>query len=392
MNTVNTNTENSNDVPDLMEMSDEDFAKLSPSQFEGDDPDENQEQLADDTSSDVADDADDTGGADAAEETTEESTESTASPSEPLDLDFGNDTQPEEQQNQTSEDHQFSDTDDDASSVTDELPKADEESELAKVYAPFKADGRTIQVKTPEEVRTLMQFGVNYSRKMEEMKPYRQVLKTLENNDLLDGEKINFLIDLHKKDPAAMKKFFKDSGIDPHDLSYEDNSDYSPNDHMVPVKELELDEVLNEIRETPAFARTAKVLQDDWDMASKRILLDNPGAIKVINDHIESGIFDEIDAVMATERALGRLNGLSDLEAYRKIGDAMQEAGQFKSQQKATASTGKTTQDSVQTSGSDDTVKTRKRAASPTKGSTSARPPQPNFLDMPDDELEKFKL
>jgi len=42
-----------------------------------------------------------------------------------------------------------------------------------KVSAPFKADGKDVQVRTPEEAVRLMQMGVNYSKRMKEMKPLR---------------------------------------------------------------------------------------------------------------------------------------------------------------------------------------------------------------------------
>jgi hypothetical protein len=389
-------TETKTEPINLHNMSDDEFSNLDPSDLDGLIPVETQEEKTATKTVAEEDNVDDTGGADATKESEAASTEGAVPTSDDLNLDLGNDERTEEQQATSTEADQATETDETASAATDEsTDEVDTAAELAKVFAPFKADKKTIQVKNAEEARILMQFGANYSRKMEEMKPYRQMLKTLENNDLLDGDKINFLIDLHKKVPAAMKKFFKDSGLDPHDLSYEDDSpDYKPNDHLVPQQELDLDEVLDSIRDTPSFARTAKILQDDWDMASKRILLDNPGAIRVINDHIASGAFDQIDEVMATERALGRLEGLSDLEAYRKIGDAMYEAGKF-ANQKTPAPTGSTTQDSEQTNSGSETEaerKARKRAAATTTGAASAGKPRPNFLSMPDDELEKFDV
>ncbi len=51
--------------------------------------------------------------------------------------------------------------------------------------------------------------------------------------------------------------------------------------------------------------------------------------LKVINEHMQSGIYDLIAKELDSERMFGRLNGMSDIEAYRQIGDAIQARGGF---------------------------------------------------------------
>src|SRR5215207_849386 len=75
---------------------------------------------------------------------------------------------------------------------------------MAEVLKPFKANGREMSVTSPEEVRTLMQQGANYNKKMQGLKPHLALVKQLEQNNLLSDEKIGFLIDLSKKNPEAM--------------------------------------------------------------------------------------------------------------------------------------------------------------------------------------------
>ena len=371
---------------DLENMSDDDVMKLSL-------PDGEDVELSA-TEADINEtETDDTGGADAEENSEDESTQETDSTSVEAKDDTGNESQTDDTEQLNADAHQAESTEETQSDVPDEAPrKSDAKTELAKLLAPFKAGGRTIKVETPDDLRSLAQMGVDYSRKMADMKPYRQVLKTLEKENLLDGEKISFLIDLHRKDPAAMKKFFKESGLDPHDLAFEDGTEFTPNDHMVPEKEIALDAVLDSIRDTESFSRTAKVITDEWDTASKRVLLDNPQGIKIINDHIASGVYDQIVDVMATERALGRLEGLSDLDGYRKVGDAMYAEGKFgKPNQHSTSPSGNNSQDSAQANGSE-TVKSRKRAASPTKGSASAGKPKFDLANMTDEQVESINL
>lgn len=371
----------------LAEMSDDAVMNMAPPTDDGE-----LELSATETEIDNVE-TDDTGGADAEDNVDNDTTQEADSTSANVIPDAGDESQTDDTEQLNADADQAESTDETQSDVTDDTTRTGKaDVELAKLLAPFKAGGRTIKVDTPDDLRQLAQMGVDYSRKMADMKPYRQMLKTLERENLLDGEKMSFLIDLHKKDPAAMKKFFKESGLDPHDLNFEDGTEFTPNDHMIPEKELALDAVLDEIRETPAFERTAKILTDEWDTASKRVLLDNPQGIKIINDHIESGVYDQIIDVMATERALGRLEGLSDLDGYRKIGDAMYAEGKFGTpNEQSTSTTDNDSQDSAQANGSE-TVKSRKRAASPTKGSASAGKPVLDLANMTDEQVDNIDM
>ena len=240
-----------------------------------------------------------------------------------------------------------------------------------------------------------MQMGVDYSRKMEAMKPYQRVLKTLEKNDLLDIGRLNFLIDLDKKNPEAIKKFLKDSEIDPMDLSLEDDTKaYKPTDHMVGEQEVALDNVLDDIRKTDTFDRTAQLISKDWDTASRHVLFEDPQIIRTLNDHMQSGIFDKIAEVMDRERILGRLVGLSDLEAYKTVGDALQAGNAFQPPSPTeTSSNGDTpqlSQDSGSKSAKADELRNRRLAASPPKGAASAGKPKVDLSKLSDEDIEKM--
>ena len=276
--------------------------------------------------------------------------------------------------------------------------ETDYKAELAKVLAPFKAAKREIKVNTPEDARRLMQMGVDYSRKMEAMKPYQKVLKTLERNDLLDIDKVNFMIDLDKKDPAAIKKFLKDHAIDPMDIDLEDNTGYEPTDHSPSDKELAVDAVIDGIRGSASFDATVKVITEDWDKASRQILLDEPDVIRIINDHVGAGIYEKITDRLENERVFGKHAGLSDLEAYKNVGDAMFDAGEFgnpKGAPQTTAPASEATQDEQDPKGSDESDakrKARRKAASPTKGSAATKKKVVDFSKFTDEQIEAFDI
>ena len=205
----------------------------------------------------------------------------------------------------------------------------DYEAAYKQLTAPFKANGREIQVQSVEDAVALMQMGANYNKKMAALKPNLKLMKLLENNGLLNEEKLSFLIDLEKKNPEAIGKLIKDSGVDPLDLDASKAGDYKPTPHKVDDRELELDEVLDEIQETPSYARTLDVVSNQWDGQSKNVIANSPQVLKVINSHVQSGVFDVIVKEVEREKMFGRLSGLSDIEAYRQVGDAIQARGGF---------------------------------------------------------------
>ena len=205
----------------------------------------------------------------------------------------------------------------------------DFEAEYKRLLAPFKANGREIQVSSVDDALSLMQMGANYNKKMAGLKPSLKLMKMLENNGLLSEEKIGYLIDLEKKNPEAINKLVKESGINPMDLDAEKAGEYKPKTHSVDDREMELDTVLEEIQDTASYNRTLAIVSKEWDGKSKQVIADQPQLLKLINDHVERGIYDLISKEVESGRMLGRLNGLSDIEAYRQVGDAIQARGGF---------------------------------------------------------------
>lgn len=224
------------------------------------------------------------------------------------------------------------DTDDDADGDEEDNGEVDYKAAYEQIMAPFKANGKTIQVQTAADAIQLMQQGANYNKKMAALKPGLKVLKTLENNGLLDETKINYLIDLDKKNPEAIAKLVKDSGIDPLDMGTDEQAAYQPNSYTVDDKEMALDEVLSEIHDSPHYQETMNIIGDKWDAESRRLIVENPSIIAAINGQIETGVYAQIAQEMDRERMLGRLNGIPDVMAYRQIGLRMEEAGAFRSQ------------------------------------------------------------
>jgi hypothetical protein len=384
---------------DIAGLSDEEFlneyARLQASQTSNDSepgvPDESQTSS---TSEEVAEDVEETGGADLADEATDDEEAGEVSASEESEDVDGNDEPSSDTSGARTAPHQGAGTDEtEPEDESDSSGESGAEAELAQLLAPLKAAKRTIEIGSVEKARQLMQMGVDYSRKMADMKPYQRMMTSLERAGLLEEDKLNFLIDLANKQPKAIQKLLKDSDIDPLDLDLEDSGAYQPNDHMVSEGELAVDQVLDSIRPSPKFDEVVDTVSA-WDTASKRALMDNPQVLQHLTAHMETGIYDMIMSRLESDRIFGKHVGLSDLDAYKAVGDAMHEEGAFAKAPaaQATSAAGNTDQGHSQDSqGSSESVKARKRAASPPKGTASkARKQQPDFSKMTDEEIENY--
>lgn len=279
--------------------------------------------------------------------------------------------------------------------VTEDATAVDYKAVHDKLMAPFKANGREMKVSNVDEAIHLMQMGANYNKKMAGLKPSLKILKMLENEGLLDESKLTYLIDLDKKNPQAVQKFIQESGVDPLTMDPEQKHEYAPSSkYAVADSQIELDEVLSEIKDTPSYARTIHAVTNQMDEPSKRLLLSQPRSIALINEHISNGIYDRIMNKVENDRTFGRLVGLSDIEAYKQVGDELHKSGAFNDV--ITPTTQKepvVVATTVPASQTDNSLKDKKRAASPTKPTVAKKAPLPqdfNPLSMSDADFEKF--
>ena len=276
--------------------------------------------------------------------------------------------------------------------------EVDYKAEYEKLMKPFKANGRDIQVSSVEDAIALMQMGANYNKKMAALKPNMKLMKMLENHDLLSEEKLNYLIDLSRKDAGAINKLIKDSGIDPLSLDTEKAEGYTPKSYKVDEREIELDMVLEQIQHTQAYPKTLEVVSKQWDPASRQVVANSPQLLKIINDHVDRGIYDVISAEVERERIFGRLNGLSDIEAYRQVGDAIQARGGFDHLvQKRTEQGQQTPARPVVVqpkpkSADDSKLREMRKAASTSKPASASATPAMDFnpLALSDEEFSKL--
>jgi len=376
-----------------LEISDEDFMNNA-SSFEDTDlgtvDDEDHDESASDTSVEADKPVDDGDGTDETDTTDSDNEKDAGNSSDGSD---GDDTTID------SDDTDASNKADDKDNQTSaEELTAEQYAEVGRrIMGEFKANGTMMKVKSVEDALQLMQMGANYHKKMTGLKPSLKTLKLLENNDLLDLEKLNYLIDLSQKKPEAIKKLLKDSNLDPLQIDLEEENNYVPAKRTVSDTEMALEEVLNNISDSPSYDKTLTVLSEKWDDASRRAVADNPQIIGVINAHMDSGIFDQVANAVAYERSLGKLVGVSELDAYQRIGAYMHENNMFKGaavqqQQKVQPMQQDPQPQNLQNTQQDDERKNRKKAASPSRQGSASVKKDDNYnpLAMSDEEFAKL--
>jgi hypothetical protein len=305
------------------------------------------------------------------------------------------DTQSEQEPEAKSTEPASLDTEDKVSDTdgdTRETPTVDFQGAYEKIFSPFKANGTEMRVDTVEDVMSLMKMGANYQKKMAALAPNLKIVKMLEKNNLLDASKLNNLIDLSKNNPAAISKLIKDSGIDPLDIDTDEDVQYTPNEYHVSDKEYKLDEALESIKDSSTFKQTIDVLSTQWDTESKNIISDNPQFIGIIDEHMQNGVYAEINKLITKERALGRLEGVSDITAYKQAAQYLANTGVLNDTSTPSAAVTQPTSDvSSKTKAQNDAkLSTKRKAAASTKTSSKPATSQPDFLKMTDDEFMKM--
>ena len=217
----------------------------------------------------------------------------------------------------------------DNSKPAEAAPTINFEQEYNRLMAPFKANGKMITLNSPEELIQLAQMGANYTRKMQDIQPHRKVLQMLENNGLLDEGKLSFLIDLDKKNPEAIKKLIKDTGMDPLDIDTSVEPDYKEGNHRISDEDVAFTTVLEDIKSSPNGIETIQVI-NQWDHASKDLLWKSPELMSVIHSQRDNGIYDRITTEIDRRKTLGIIPAsVPFINAYKVVGDELNSQGKF---------------------------------------------------------------
>ena len=202
-----------------------------------------------------------------------------------------------------------------------------------KLFAPFKASGVDMQVRSVDEAIQLMQMGANYQKKMQTLKPKMRLLQSMERHQF-DEEKLNFALDLISGNKEAIHKLVTDHSFNSDDL-YDDDGNvpsYVPTDKLVSQSEMDVRAAFEQIETSPHIGRVQQVLQKDWDMDSANEFVKNPSLIINLEQQMQAGHFDIIQTEMMRQRTMygQQTQHLNDLQLYCAIGEQLVKQGQLK--------------------------------------------------------------
>lgn len=376
----------------FLEMSDEEIANMEPSDLEPEAID-NDDETTDDTveaeenpteteESESEDDTEEESSEESEEENEEQAEEESGS-EEPKETPDTEQEEPEEKSNKEVQ--------------TKDAETINYEQEYKRLMQPIKANGKEIQLKSIDEVISLVQMGANYTRKMSALKPHLKLLKTLENNKLLEENEISFLIDLKNKKPEAIARLLKDADINPLDIDVDLGKNYTPSNNIASDQSVAIDAVIDDLKDSPHFATLTKVVAKDWDNKSKLVIHEDPEILRQLHNHMipdaqGNSIYNYVSSEVERRKVLGQLQGMSDYEAYIQVGNELYEQSR---QQQAKANVAKRVVKPAAkpTNVDPETLKNKKLAAAPTKGkATPSKQFDFNPLSLSDEEIEKLSV
>lgn len=209
------------------------------------------------------------------------------------------------------------------------------------ITGKFRANHKDVQVTNPDDIRTLMQYGMNYHKKMAEIAPYRKILKALQSSGFNSEDNINFAIDLLSGNKEAIAQLIKDKQIDIYELNqerYDDNGNpieqtYQRTNHMPSDARIAFDNVLEELSGSESGKKAIDYIRNlDGDSFAE--VFNHPHIVRHIADHIENGLFEDAMSTLEQEYALGRVPpNTKAIDAYAHVAQYLEKANPNKYRQ-----------------------------------------------------------
>lgn len=299
-----------------------------------------------------------------------------------------------------------------AGNSTSATPNQDNmESDISRLFQPFKASGKEFQVRNIDEAISLMQKGVDYTQKQQQLKPRLAEMKTLDQYGML-GDNLNYAIDLFTGRPEAVAKLIRDKKLDVNQLmpssnefgeTQETTTNYVPNNHKISEEQMQLSDVIDTLKANNSYDKVNTAVTK-FDEVSQREFVKDPNKLLALQEHINSGLYDAVMNEIDHQKTIGNpaLTGKTDFEVYTDMATtllnyvAQQQQNQLQQQQDQTQPQYNSQyQQQVQTQQQYQQIQNRKASVAPNRGyagNTSNRVTDFDPLHMSDKELESLDL
>ena len=173
--------------------------------------------------------------------------------------------------------------------------------------AEFVANGKKHQFTDAQHLVRAAQMGLGYNKKMQELAPYKGIIRTLKESQFDSDERMQLLADVIKGDKAALNAFIKEVGIDPLDIASEtEELKYQPVNLLPTQAELTFEDKGQELRSTPEGVAVLSEM-NQWDDASIGAFMHTPAAFDILVEDKASGLFDTVIATIERDSAIGTM-------------------------------------------------------------------------------------
>ena len=234
---------------------------------------------------------------------------------------------------------------------------------------------------------------MNYTQKMQQIKPWRKTIDAIEQANL-NQDDVNLAIDVLKGDKDAIAALLKRTGIDALELDVDD-AKYQPKDYGRNETELAIKDIVDEIKNDKEYDTTYDILETRWDSKSKTEFVENPELIRQLHLDVKSGMFDTISPI-ASKLKVYDGGSKSDLDYYKM---AAQQYFDNLAQEEARlekAENTKVERNKIEKVKADSekrnatkTASKRRKAAAPTK-KTSGVKKRTDYLDASDENFDDW--
>lgn len=266
---------------------------------------------------------------------------------------------------------------------------------------PIKANGKNLKLTNVDDVIRLVQMGANYNLKMAGIKEQIPYLKMLERNNLLDEGKLSYLIDLHEGKQGAIARLLKEHNVDLYEFDTDTEKAYVPQNRSVSMQEIQIEDAIKEISTSDKFLDTMKVIQEVWDEPSREVVREDPEKIKILNEHIETGIYAAVSAEVERMQLLGHIpDNVPAIQVYETVGQMMYEKGLLNGltpagsapRQQEKSSTSEESYVNQEKRQQEEALKRKRRAATATTAKSTVSKPTKAIspLSLSDEEFAKL--
>ncbi len=186
----------------------------------------------------------------------------------------------------------------------------DTEPEVQEVQKyKVKANGQEFDF-TLNELQLLAPKAMDYTKKMQELSPWRKTISALKDNHISQDD-VNLMIDVLKGDKNAIASIMKRTGLDALEIDTE-NVTYQPKNYGRDEVELAVNDIISKYESDPEFSITADIISSKWDDSSRSEFFKDVRKIEQLHVDVKNGDYKPVFAEAQKLKALddGRHNDM----------------------------------------------------------------------------------